>query len=180
MITIIQAFLYSADETGARQIFDVFETLLILKIPLLSKHIPQLVQFFSNAVPTAHTMTKMRLPLRIIDTLSTSLPPAQVFPALRHLITQYMAHPDPNARRGALLALGVAVKGVSEFMGPYVESAVWPTMDAGLGLADADSGVRRAACTAVLCICEWLEEAASARRAQLVPVLMHLVADLDT
>lgn len=46
MITVVQACLDSADETGARQLFDVFETLLILEVPLLSKHIPQLVQFF--------------------------------------------------------------------------------------------------------------------------------------
>ena len=31
---------------GARHLFDVFETLLILEVPLLSRHIPQLVQFF--------------------------------------------------------------------------------------------------------------------------------------
>ena len=116
-----------------------------------------------------------RSALRIIDTLSTSLPPAQVFPALRELITQYMSQADANARRGALLALGVAVEGVSEFMGPHVESSIWPVVDAGL--ADPDAGVRRAACTAVGCICEWLEEAASARHSTLVPALMSLVAD---
>lgn len=60
-------------------------------------------------------------------------------------------------------------------MGPHVESTVWPIVDAGL--SDADSSVRRAACTSVGCICEWLEEAASAHHAQLVPVLMQLVAD---
>lgn len=55
-----------------------------------------------------------RSALRIIDALSTSLPPSQVFPALRQLIQQYMSQPDPNPRHGALLALGVAVEGVSE------------------------------------------------------------------
>lgn len=40
MTTVSQACLDSADETGARQLFDVFETLLILEVPLLSKHIP--------------------------------------------------------------------------------------------------------------------------------------------
>ena len=89
-----------------------------------------------------------RSALRIIDTLSTSLPPNQVFPALRQLTNQYMSS-DANSRRGALLALGVAVEGVSEFMGPHLEAAVWPVVDAGL--ADADAGVRRAACTAVGC-----------------------------
>ena len=64
-----------------------------------------------------------RSALRIVDTLSTSLPPSQVFPALRQLIQQYMSQADPNIRRGALLALRVAVEGVSEYMGPHVEVA---------------------------------------------------------
>ncbi|KAH8108280.1 ARM repeat-containing protein [Phellopilus nigrolimitatus] len=225
MINVVQGCFDSGDETGIRQLFDVFETLLILEVPLLSKHIPQLVQFFlqcganrayddeprimalnalswtvkykkskvqaSGLAPAileglmpitteaepedADDDAPSRSALRIIDTLSTALPPAQVFPALRQLIEQYMSQPDPNARRGALLALGVAVEGVSEYMGPHVEAAVWPVIDAGL--ADSDSGVRRAACTAVGCICEWLEEAANARHAALVPALMQLVAD---
>ena len=119
-----------------------------------------------------------RSALRIIDTLSTSLPPAQVFPALRELINQYMSQADPSARRGALLALGVAVEGVSEYMQPHVEAAVWPIVEAGL--ADADASVHRAACTAVGCICEWLGESAASRHSILVPALMRLVADSST
>ncbi|KAI5118112.1 hypothetical protein M0805_003466 [Coniferiporia weirii] len=225
MIVVVQGCLDSSDESGARQLFDVFETLLILEVPLLSKHIPQLVQFFLqcganrayddelrimalNALSWTIKYKKSKVQssglapaileglmpitteeepedtdddapsrsaLRIIDTLSTSLPPAQVFPALRQLIQQYVSQPDPNARRGALLSLGVAVEGVSEFMGPHVEAAVWPVIDAGL--SDTDAGVRRAACTAVSCMCEWLDDAASARHAVLVPSLMQLVAD---
>lgn len=89
-----------------------------------------------------------------------------------------MSQADPSARRGALLALGVAVEGVSEYMQPHVEAAVWPIVEAGL--ADADASVRRAACTAVGCICEWLEESAASRHSTLVPALMRLVADSST
>ena len=46
MIAIVQDRLDANDETSARQLFDVFETLLILEAPILSKHIPNLVQFF--------------------------------------------------------------------------------------------------------------------------------------
>ena len=46
MIQILQGCLESGDDAGARQLFDVFETLLILEVPLLSRHIPQLVEFF--------------------------------------------------------------------------------------------------------------------------------------
>ncbi|CCM01817.1 uncharacterized protein FIBRA_03885 [Fibroporia radiculosa] len=45
MITIIGQCVEAGNETGARQLFDVLETLLILEIPLLGQHIPQLVQF---------------------------------------------------------------------------------------------------------------------------------------
>lgn len=116
-----------------------------------------------------------RSALRIIDALLTSLPPSQVFPALRQLIQQYMSQPDPNARRGALLALGVAAEGVSEFMGPHVQTAIWPIVDSGP--ADGDPSVRCATLTAVGCICEWLEEAAR-RKAQHPPAaLLNAVAD---
>ena len=46
MIAIVKDRLDSDDEGSARQLFDVFETLLILEAPILSKHIPQLVEFF--------------------------------------------------------------------------------------------------------------------------------------
>ena len=54
--------------------------------------------------------------LRIIDGLATSLPPSQVFPPLSHLIRNYFASPEAASRRGAMLALGVAVEGCSEYM----------------------------------------------------------------
>ena len=89
-----------------------------------------------------------------------------------------MSQADPSARRGALLALGVAVEGVSEYMQPHVEAAVWPIVEAGL--ADADASVRRAACTAVGCICEWLEVSAASQHSTIVPALMRLFADSST
>lgn len=46
MIQILSQILEAGDDASARQLFDVFETLLILEAPLLSKHIPQLVEFF--------------------------------------------------------------------------------------------------------------------------------------
>ncbi|KAI0085836.1 ARM repeat-containing protein [Irpex rosettiformis] len=45
MINVIGQCVEAGNEQGARQLFDVLETLLILEIPLLSQHIPQLAQF---------------------------------------------------------------------------------------------------------------------------------------
>ncbi|EMD38718.1 hypothetical protein CERSUDRAFT_112448 [Gelatoporia subvermispora B] len=45
MINAIGQCLEMGNETGSRQLFDVLETLLILEIPLLGQHVPQLVEF---------------------------------------------------------------------------------------------------------------------------------------
>jgi len=112
--------------------------------------------------------------LRIIDGLSTSLPPAQVFPALRTLITQYLSSPDSSNRRGAMLALGVVVEGCSEYMTPLI-GQIWPIID--VGLQDPDPSVRKATCIAVSCLCEWLEDECVARHAVLVPVsFLHSIS----
>ena len=105
--------------------------------------------------------------MRIIDGLSTSLPPTQVFPALRNLIAQYFLSPDPANRRGAMLALSVAVEGCSEFMTPMMPQ-VWPLIEAGL--QDADPAVRKATCNAVGCLCEWVEDECLSKHAVLFPV----------
>ncbi|THV06121.1 hypothetical protein K435DRAFT_22315 [Dendrothele bispora CBS 962.96] len=105
--------------------------------------------------------------LRIIDELSTSLPPVHVFPALRNLIVQYFHSQQPAQRRGAMLALGIAVEGCSEFMTPLM-SEVWPIIEAGL--RDSDASVRKATCVAVSCFCEWLEEESAEKHEVLVPV----------
>ena len=115
-----------------------------------------------------------RSALRIVDCLATSLPPTQVFPALRQLITQYFASADPAQRRGAMLSLGVSVEGCSEFMTPLM-SQVWPMIEAGL--QDGDASVRKASCVAVSCLCEWLEDECAAKHAFLVPTMMQLVND---
>ncbi len=86
---------------------------------------------------------------------------------LRTLILQYFQSQDPTHRRGAILALGVAVEGCSEYMTPLM-SQVWPLIEAGL--QDADATVRKSTCVAVSCLCEWLEEQCAAKHAILVPV----------
>ncbi|KAI0298793.1 ARM repeat-containing protein [Multifurca ochricompacta] len=227
MIQVLAQTLEAGDEANARHLFDVFETLLILEIPLLSQHIPQLVQFFIQAGCNRSIDSELRIlalnalnwtvqykkskiqsnslaaaildglmpitteeepedidddaparsALRIIDTLATSLPPTQVFPALRAQIQQYFSSTDSSHRRGAMLALGVSVEGCSEYMTPLM-SQVWPVIEAGL--QDSDPGVRRATCVAVSCLCEWLEDECVSRHAVLVPAIMALVADPAT
>ncbi|EPQ56762.1 ARM repeat-containing protein [Gloeophyllum trabeum ATCC 11539] len=227
MINIIGQCVERGNEAGARQLFDVLETLLILEIPILANHIPQLAQFLlqcggnTNYDPDLRILAlnalnwtveykkskiqsndlapvilqglmpiacepepedvddeaPSRSALRAIDTLATQLPPSQVFPALRQLIQQYFSSPDANSRRGAMLALGVAVEGCSEFMTPLMDH-IWPFVEAGL--KDPDASVRKASCVAVSCLCEWLEEECAAKHAVLVPTIMQLVNDPAT
>ncbi|KZT21128.1 ARM repeat-containing protein [Neolentinus lepideus HHB14362 ss-1] len=227
MINIIGQCVESGNEAGARQLFDVLETLLILEIPILSNHIPHLAQFLLqcggnhnydadlrilalNALNWTVEYKKSKIQnnelapvilqglmpiacepepedvddeapsrsaLRTIDTLATQLPPSQVFPALRTLLQQYFSSPDANSRRGAMLALGVAVEGCSEFMRPLIEH-IWPFVESGL--RDDDASVRKASCVAVSCLCEWLEEECAAKHAVLVPMIMQLVNDPAT
>lgn len=61
MITIVKDRLDSGDEASARQLFDVFETLLILEAPVLSKHIPQLVEFFLHCGASREYDNELRI-----------------------------------------------------------------------------------------------------------------------
>ncbi|KIK94994.1 hypothetical protein PAXRUDRAFT_827438 [Paxillus rubicundulus Ve08.2h10] len=227
MIQVVQQALEVGDEASARQLFDVFETLLILEIPLLGPHTEALasfllqcganrnldaglrifplnalnwtVQYKKSKIQSQNLAGKIleglmpittepepedtdddapcRSALRIIDGLATNLPPSQVFPSLRTLIQQYFSSPDPNNRRGAILALGVVVEGCSEYMTPII-SQVWPIIEAGI--RDVDPSVRNATCIAVSCLCEWLEEECAAKHSTLVPAIMNLVHDPAT
>ncbi|KAF7308578.1 Importin N-terminal domain-containing protein [Mycena chlorophos] len=227
IMQVIGQTVEAGNEPGARQLFDVLETLLILEVPVLGKHIPELAEFLlrlgsnrafdpelrvlslnalnwtivykkskiqSNNLAGAilHGLMPItaeeepedidddapsRSALRIIDGLATGLPPSQVFPPLRALITEYFSSPDANNRRGAMLALGICVEGCSEYMTPLL-SAVWPVIETGL--RDSDAGVRKASCVAVSCMCEWLSDECVTRHEILVPSIMALINDPDT
>ncbi|KAF7309755.1 Importin N-terminal domain-containing protein [Mycena indigotica] len=227
IMQVIGQCVQSGNEPGARQLFDVLETLLILEVPVLGKHIPELAEFLlqlggnrtfdpelrvlslnalnwtivykkskiqSNnlAGPILHGLMPItaeeepedvdddapsRSALRIIDGLATGLPPSQVFPPLRNLITEYFSSSDANNRRGAMLALGICVEGCSEYMTPLL-GAIWPVIEAGI--QDSDAGVRKASCVAVCCLCEWLSDECVARHEVLVPGIMNLVNDPAT
>ncbi|KAF9266734.1 ARM repeat-containing protein [Marasmius fiardii PR-910] len=227
MIQVIGQTVETANENGARQLFDVLETLLILEVPILSKNIPELVDFLLRcggntgydtelrvlalnalnwtvqykksklqSADLAPRMLELLMPvtteeepedmdedapsrsaLRIVDGLSTNLPPGQVFPALRNLILQYFSSQDPSQRRGAMLALGIAVEGCSEYMTPLM-GEVWPIVEAGL--QDGNASVRKATCVAVSCFCEWLEEDCVSKHSVLVPAIMNLINDPET
>ena len=61
IINVLNDCLERGDEEGARHLFDVFETLLILETPLLSKHMPQLVEFFLRCGGNQQYDTSLRI-----------------------------------------------------------------------------------------------------------------------
>ncbi|KAG8950732.1 hypothetical protein FRC04_007151 [Tulasnella sp. 424] len=118
-----------------------------------------------------------RLAFRAVDALATVLPPQQVFPPLHQLVTQYMQSPDPGLRKAAMMAFGVTVEGCSEYIRPHMKN-LWPLIDSGL--TDREAVVRKAACIAFACICEWLEEECAERHSVLLPAILQLTDDEGT
>ena len=80
-------------------------------------------------------------------------------------------------RKSALMAFGVSVEGCSEYIRPHVDQ-LWPAIEGGL--QDVEVIVRRAACIALGCLCEWLPEECATRHSTIVPILFNLIVDEST
>ena len=118
-----------------------------------------------------------QLAFRTLDALAQALPPGQVFPALTQQLQVYMSSNDPRMRKSALMAFGVSVEGCSEFIRPHVDQ-LWPMIEGGL--QDGEVIVRKAACIALGCLCEWLSEECATRHSTIVPILFNLIVDPST
>ncbi|EFP79301.2 uncharacterized protein PGTG_05622 [Puccinia graminis f. sp. tritici CRL 75-36-700-3] len=97
-----------------------------------------------------------------------------VFPALYSRIQECFRSTNPTLRNAAVMALGVTVAGCSLFIQPHIEQ-LWPFIDTGL--EDSDPRVRRAACTALSCICKMLVDKCASRHQILVPRVSALLND---
>ncbi|GAA5895652.1 uncharacterized protein JCM6883_001576 [Sporobolomyces salmoneus] len=118
-----------------------------------------------------------RTAFRVIDVLATSLPPAQVFPPLFEQVRTLASSPDAGLRKSAITAFGVVVEGCSLFIQPHLDS-LWPLIQGGL--QDPEVIVRKAACTALGCLCEMLEEECAKQHAMLLPLISKLMGDPAT
>ncbi|KAM0786714.1 hypothetical protein ACM66B_002156 [Microbotryomycetes sp. NB124-2] len=118
-----------------------------------------------------------RSAFRVIDALATSLPPAQVFPPLFEQVRQLAASSDANMRKAAITAFGVVVEGCSLFIQPHLDS-LWPLVEGALN--DPEVVVRKAACNALGCLCEMLEEECAKQHAILLPIISRLMGDAET
>ncbi|WWD21319.1 hypothetical protein CI109_105803 [Kwoniella shandongensis] len=227
MLKVLEQAIKDDDDEGVKYGYDAFETLLIIEAPLVSKHIPELVQMFLGVASNKEVDDEMRcgalnvlswvirykkskvqalglakpiiegllpigteddpedvdedspsrLAFRTLDNLSQSLPPQQVFPVLTQQLQVYMSSGDPRMRKSALMAFGVSVEGCSEYIRPHVDQ-LWPVIEGGL--QDPEVIVRKAACIALGCLCEWLAEECATRHGVIVPILFNLIVDPST
>lgn len=151
------------------------------KIQTLNLARPMIVRLISIATEEEPEDTDedspARLALRVIDELATELPPSHVFPPIYEEMQKYMTNGDAGHRKAALMALGVAAEGCTEFIRPHMNE-IWPFIEAGM--RDGDVVVRKAACISLGCLCDVLDEECAARHAVLLPMIMDLVADPST
>jgi hypothetical protein len=60
MLKVLQQAITDGDDEGVNHGYDVFETLLILDTPLVSKHVTELVQFFLGVASNKEVDDEMR------------------------------------------------------------------------------------------------------------------------
>ncbi|KAI9598658.1 armadillo-type protein [Syncephalis fuscata] len=222
MIAVLQQCITEGDESSLAKGFDALDSMMLLETPILSRHIPQLIEFSFNVgsnkglddsarvmalsfllmtsiykktrLQKAKLVTPMiqhlmpiateddpedvdddspsRVALRVIQSLSSSLPPTQVFPTLLQLILEYMTNPAPGYRKAAMMAFAASVEGCADFMRSKINELMQLVF---AGLQDPDATVRRAACLALSCVADEIEEAVTNNHAVLLPLLFNLI-----
>ncbi|KAL1920186.1 uncharacterized protein VTP21DRAFT_1332 [Calcarisporiella thermophila] len=115
-----------------------------------------------------------RLAFKVLNSISTNLPPQQVFPTVMEHVVSYMQNPDPKFRKAAMMAFMVMVDGCADYMRPKFNELL-PLVCAGL--QDPEIIVRRAACMALGSIAEELGEEIASHHATLLPLVFNLMND---
>ncbi|KAJ2481353.1 hypothetical protein EV174_003495, partial [Coemansia sp. RSA 2320] len=115
-----------------------------------------------------------RVALRVLNVLSTSLPPQQVFPTVIAHVLQYMQRPEPMFRKGAMLSLAIIIEGCVDYTRERVGDIV--TLICA-GLNDLHAQVRRASCMALACIADELDDEVASHHEKLLPLIFSLMND---
>jgi importin-4 len=141
--------------------------------PMIQRIMPILV---TSEIDLDEGSTPAVIALRLLDTLSTELPPSHVWPPLFEQVQSAMSNPDARYRHAAMLALGISVEGVSETMRPQMD-LVWSFVERSL--KDPEAQVRSAGCTALTYLCDALGDECIKRHQTAIPTLMQLVGDAE-
>ncbi|KAI9502585.1 hypothetical protein GGI25_003733 [Coemansia spiralis] len=227
MVQVLQKCLATDNEEYASRCFEVFNTLLILEAPLLSRHFGELIEFSINVgsneglddslrimalnflvwtttykrgrlqklkivKPLIEKMMPItaqedpedidedspsRVALRVLNALSTSLPPQQVFPTVITHVLQYMQNQDPMFRKGAMLSLAIIIEGCVDYTRSQAGDIVTLVC---AGLSDPDVRVRRASCMALGCIADELDDEIASYHEKLLPLIFNLMNESNT
>ncbi|OLY83965.1 putative importin subunit beta-4 [Smittium mucronatum] len=114
-----------------------------------------------------------RVALRVLNVLSTNLPPAQVFPIVVNNVVLFMQNSDPMVRKGGMLSLAITIEGSVDFARNQVSDLVQIIC---LALQDSDKRVQRAACMALGCFADELSDEISQFHSQLLPRVLEILA----
>ncbi|PVU92036.1 hypothetical protein BB559_003865 [Furculomyces boomerangus] len=115
-----------------------------------------------------------RVSLRVLNVLSTNLPPAQVFPIVANHVVQYMQNPDPMVRKGGMLCLAITIEGSVDFVRNQVPELVNLVV---IGLQDPSKKVQRASCMALGCFADELSDEIAEYHAQLLPQILNILTN---
>ena len=236
MVGVLEYALSQHDEDSALKGFDVFDGLLYSEVPLISKHLSELVNF--NLTLAANTeldanlrvmalnwlifcidvkkskiqkldlipkiiqsmftiaaedsfddvddddSSPPRIACHLMNTISLSLPPNQVFPIVMEYVKSLINSPSVGARRSCMLNLTVVIDGCVDFIRPQIDT-VLPFIAAGL--RDPELTVRKAACNCVSSFCgiflltvDELSEEVCRHHATLLPLIFNLLNDTSS
>ncbi|CAB4443681.1 unnamed protein product [Rhizophagus irregularis] len=150
----------------------------IQKLKLVAPIIQQLMPIGAEDDPDDQDdESPSRMAFRVINSLSTKLPPQQVFPVVMENVFTYVQSHDPKFRKAGMMAFAVLIEGCSDHMRPKFNDLLPLVCN---GLRDPETIVRRGACIALGCLAEELDQEIASNHATLLPLLFDLMNDPNT
>lgn len=121
--------------------------------------------------------TPSSLALRLIDYLSSTLPPSQVMSPLMEVLPAYARSNNPSERRAAFLSINASVEGAPDFVANHID-VILPMVVQGLD--DPDTNVKSGALQALAELASELNEVVSEEHAVLLPLVFKVMDSATT
>lgn len=226
IVEVLKQTIETGDEKSALQVFDVFNTLLVVDSQLVSKHLGDLINFMllyianqpnidneyrlpaltflttavrfkksriqslklgpiltTTAIHIASEKdenededdeddTVAKLSLRLIDYLSSTLPPNQVAVPLMSMLPEIAKDPEPRRRRAGFLALATSVEGSPDFYASQIETILPLVVD---GMSDPVQSVKVSALHALAQLASELQDIVTEQHQILVPLVFQIM-----
>ncbi|PVV00661.1 hypothetical protein BB560_004946 [Smittium megazygosporum] len=117
-----------------------------------------------------------RVSLRVLNTLSTNLPPSHVFPVVAENVLLFVQNEDPLVRKGGMMTLAIIVEGSVDFVRDKVGDLIQLVVN---GLSDPDKRVQKASCLALGCIADELSDEIAIYHEKLIPQILGILASSE-